>query len=192
MSSLVPLSGVIFDRDGVLIEDRHFMFQPELISWIPGAVSLIRLLNSRGVKVLVASNQSGVARGLFSEDQVSVFHAEMRRQLAGQGAYIDAIAYCPHHPDATVQRYRAVCACRKPAAGLLHDLMLTYGLDKPVTLMVGDRESDMGAAANAGVAGLLFRGGDLLQAFTQAGHLARLPEAAEAAKPASRAADCWS
>lgn len=124
------------------------------------------------MKVLEASNQSGVPRGLFSEDELSVFRAEMRCQSAGQGAFIDAIAYRPQHPGATVQRYRAVCTCRKPAAGLLHHLMLACGLDKRVILMVGDRESDKGAAANASVFGLLSRGGNLLQGFMQAGSLA--------------------
>lgn len=168
--------GVIFDRDGVLIEDLHYMVDSADIRWTPGAIDLIRLLNARGVKVLVASNQSGIARGYFSETQVAHFHAEMKRQLSKHQAWIDAIAYCPHHPDAGDGAYTMDCECRKPKPGMLLKLMQDQGLAPSTLLMVGDRDVDMDAAANAGIEGLRFQSGNLQETMALAGHLSRLPD----------------
>jgi len=173
-----PLLAVIFDRDGVLIRDCHFPIKAADINWTPGAWQLLRLLNANGVKALVASNQSGIARGLFGADDVNSFHAEMQRQLAEQGLWLDGIEYCPHHPEAGSGPWTIDCACRKPKPGMLHKLMVDHQVRPENTGMIGDRDVDMGAAANASVEGLLFRGGDLLRAVRDAGWLARIPQAA--------------
>jgi len=179
MSAATPLLAVIFDRDGVLIKDCHFPIEPADINWMPGAWQLLALLRRHGVKALVASNQSGIARGLFGPDRVEAFHAEMQRQLAEQGLRLDSIAYCPHHPEAGSGPWTTDCDCRKPKPGMLQRLMAEHGVAAANTLMIGDRDVDMGAAANAGVTGLLFRGGDLMQAFEEAGWVERLPETAD-------------
>lgn len=142
---------------------------------MPGAWQLLELLNQRGVNALVASNQSGIARGMFGPADVDAFHDEMQRQLAEQGLRLDGIAYCPHHPEAGNGPWTIDCDCRKPKPGMLQRLMAEHGADPANTLMIGDRDVDMGAAANAGVEGLLFRGGDLMATFTEAGLLSRLP-----------------
>lgn len=174
-SSKSPLHAVIFDRDGVLIRDCHFPIKAADINWMPGAWQLLELLNQRGVNALVASNQSGIARGMFGPADVDAFHDEMQRQLAEQGLRLDGIAYCPHHPEAGNGPWTIDCDCRKPKPGMLQRLMAEHGADPANTLMIGDRDVDMGAAANAGVEGLLFRGGDLMATFTEAGLLSRLP-----------------
>ncbi len=151
------------------------MFSPHDIRWTPGAVELIRTLNASCVRVLVATNQSGVARGFFNEQQLLVFHEVMREQLSTMGAQIDGIEYCPHHPTEGLGHYRVDCACRKPKGGMLEKLMLTHGLSTAATLMIGDREVDMAAARAAQVEGLLFAGGNLMDAFMAAGYGQRLP-----------------
>ncbi len=171
-----PLHAVIFDRDGVLIRDCHFPIKAADIQWTPGAWQLLRLLNTHGVKALVASNQSGIARGLFGPDDVDAFHAEMQRQLAEQGLWLEGIEYCPHHPEAGGGPWTRDCECRKPKPGMLLKLMQDHGVRPENTAMIGDRDVDLGAAARAGVEGLLFRGGDLLQAVHEAGWLARLEQ----------------
>lgn len=144
---------------------------------MPGAWQLLALLKQRGVKALVASNQSGIARGMFGPADVDAFHEEMQRQLTEQGLRLDGIAYCPHHPEAGDGQWTMVCNCRKPKPGMLERLMTEHSIGPANTLMIGDRDVDMGAAANAGVEGLLFRGGDLMEAFASAGWPARLPDA---------------
>jgi D-glycero-D-manno-heptose 1,7-bisphosphate phosphatase len=170
-----PLEGVIFDRDGVLLVDRHYMISPDDISWIAGAVDLIRLLNLHSVKVMVATNQSGVARGYFDQAAVEKLHLEITDQLESQGLWIDAIEYCPHHPTEGSSFYTTSCLCRKPSPGMLLKLMDRFDIQPKRTLMIGDRQSDMQASNNAGVEGFLFRGTNLLEEFRAAGHLNRLP-----------------
>jgi D-glycero-D-manno-heptose 1,7-bisphosphate phosphatase len=170
-----PLEGVIFDRDGVLLVDRHYMISPADISWIDGAVELIRLLNLHAVKVMVATNQSGVARGYFDQAAVENLHLEITNQLESQGLWIDAIEYCPHHPTEGTSFFTAPCLCRKPSPGMLLKLMDRFNIQPQRTLMIGDRHSDMQASNNAGAEGFLFRGTNLLEEFRAAGYLNRLP-----------------
>jgi len=169
-----PLLAVIFDRDGVLIRDCHFPIKAADINWMPGAWQLLALLKQHGVKSMVASNQSGIARGMFGPSDVDAFHGEMQRQLAEQSLHLDDIAYCPHHPEVGNGPWTIDCNCRKPKPGMLLGLMSAHGVAAANTLMIGDRDVDMRAANNAGVEGLLFRGGDLMDAFIGAGFLTRL------------------
>lgn len=163
-----PLRGaVFFDRDGVLNLDSGFAHRPDQIVWTPGAAAAVAQVNAAGLLAFVVTNQSGVARGLYSEDDVRALHAWMAGELAQAGARIDAWRYCPHHPEVS-----GPCACRKPLPGMLEALIAEHGVDRARSFMVGDRDSDMEAAAAAGVRGVPYAGGDLLTLI--AGEIARL------------------
>jgi D-glycero-D-manno-heptose 1,7-bisphosphate phosphatase len=152
---------LFLDRDGVLNIDDGYIGSVERLRLVEGAITAVRRANRAGYKVLVATNQSGVARGYFTEDDVRALHAWMTERFAEDGARIDAIRYCPHHPEGAVAAYRQACGCRKPAAGLLTALIADYGIDPARSLMVGDSARDLAAAEAAGIPAYLFPGGDL-------------------------------
>ncbi len=153
---------LFLDRDGTLNRDKGYTHRPEDLIWMPGAQTAIAKANRLGWYVFVVSNQSGVARGFYSAEAVRAFHRAMLNDLAIQGAHIDALAFCPHHPDGKVAMYAQDCACRKPQPGLITDLLSEWKIDARRSIMVGDKPSDIAAAEAAGIRGVLFDGSDLL------------------------------
>ena len=149
------------DRDGVVNYDDGYMGTRDRIRWMPNAAKAIRRLNEAGYFVFFFTNQSGVARGFFTEGELNVLHHWMRTELAAQGAHIDDIRYCPHHPDGSVEGYLEDHPWRKPSPGMIHDLMTHWPVRREGSFVIGDRESDIEAAKAAGVPGFLFSGGDL-------------------------------
>ncbi|MBS1084494.1 HAD family hydrolase [Gluconobacter kondonii] len=154
------------DRDGVLNVDVGYPHRIEEFAFIPGAPEAVARLNRLGYRVIVVSNQSGVARGLFTEYTVKHFHQHMQEQLAQMQAHIDAFYFCPYHPDATVEQYRADHPDRKPNPGMIERAIVDMKIDRSLSFMIGDRESDMAAASAAGIPGYLFEGGNLLAYLT--------------------------
>ncbi len=156
------LSAVIFDRDGVLNVDHGYVGDPERMEWVEGARRAIRRLNESGVTVIVATNQSGVARGLFDMAAVDKVHAVMQADLTVDGARIDAFYVCPFHHEAKDPAFaHPDHPDRKPNPGMLLRAMDEWGLDPARCLMIGDKDSDLEAASRAGIAGVLFDGGNL-------------------------------
>ncbi len=150
------------DRDGVLNHDDGYVHRPDQVRWVQGAAAAVRRLNGAGVRVLVATNQSGVARGLYGAEDVEALHRWMAAELARQGARVDDWRYAPHHPHAVDPRWRHPDPpWRKPNPGMLLDLMASWPTDRGASVMIGDQPHDAEAGRRAGVEGRLFPGGDL-------------------------------
>jgi D-glycero-D-manno-heptose 1,7-bisphosphate phosphatase len=150
---------IFLDRDGVIIEDVNYLARPNQVRLIPGSAEAIAALNRAGWPIVVVTNQAGVARGYFPETAVTCVHRHMARELAAYGAVIEAFYFCPHHPEAEIERYRIACACRKPSPGMLHRAADELGIDLERSWMIGDRISDLEAGAAAGARTILVRTG---------------------------------
>lgn len=151
-----PRPAAFLDRDGVLNIDHGYVHRLEQLDLIAGAAQAVRLLNEAGFLVIVVTNQSGVARGLYGEDDVRRFNDAVRQRLADAGARIDAFYYCPHHPQGTVARYAVACDCRKPKQGLLEQATRDFAIDRAHSFMIGDKDDDVTAAAAFGIRGIKF------------------------------------
>ena len=143
---------VFIDRDGVLNEERAFVYRPQDFVLIPGAIEALRLLQTAGYRLVVVTNQSGIARGLYTEADYLALSAHMRRSLQASGIHLDAIEHCPHLPDAPVSGYRLECDCRKPKPGMLLRAIRSLDIDPQTSFLVGDRLSDVEAGRAAGLA----------------------------------------
>jgi len=153
--------GAFFDRDGIINVDHGYVGDVGRFELAEGAARAIRLCREAGYLIFVVSNQAGVAHGLFDEAAVKSLHAHMKTLLAAEGAVIDDIRYCPHHPEAKQARYRKTCAWRKPGPGMILDIARHWPVDLARSLLIGDKKSDMEAAAAAGVSGFLYQTGPL-------------------------------
>ncbi len=142
-------AGTVFlDRDGTINEDVGYLSDPDGLVLIEGATKAIRLLNERALKIIVLSNQSGVGRGYYTDAQVDDVNRRLMELLGKEGAKIDGVYYCNHHPDID-------CQCRKPLPGLVELAALEHEIDSKKAYMVGDKASDVGLARNIGAKGIL-------------------------------------
>ena len=150
---------VFLDRDGTINEQMGYINHTCRFQLLPGAAEAIKKLNDANIPVVVVSNQSGLARGYFPEALLVAVHEKMNKLLAEAGAHVDGIYYCPHHPEAKEERFRASCNCRKPKPGLVLQASEEMGLDPKRSYVVGDRWSDIKTAANCGATSILVRTG---------------------------------
>ncbi len=167
-SALRGHAALFLDRDGVVNVDHGYVHTPEKTEWIPGIFGLAAHARSAGLRVIVVTNQAGIARGYYSEADFIAYSHWMQGQFEARGSGLDAVYYCPHHPEAAIERYRRPCRCRKPQTGLVDAACACYGIDRPASLLVGDSASDMLCAQNAGVRGVRYAGGSLLDCVRQA------------------------
>jgi D-glycero-D-manno-heptose 1,7-bisphosphate phosphatase len=157
--TLTSRRAVFLDRDGTIIEEVGYLDRAERVEFYPWTIDAIRAFNRAGLVVVMISNQSGIARGFFTEAVVDDVHAHMAAMLAEGGARIDAYYYCPHHPDGKVTAYARPCDCRKPGRGLVDRAVRELGVDPARSFVVGDRWVDVALARAIGAGGVLVRTG---------------------------------
>lgn len=148
-------AAVFLDRDGTINEQMGYINHIDRFILLPGAARAIRSLNEEHIPVVVVSNQSGLARGYFPSSLLEEVHTKMERELAAQGAHIDGLYVCPHHPEAKEEQFRRNCTCRKPETGLLEQAAAELDLDLKRSFMVGDRWSDLKCGARVGATSVL-------------------------------------
>jgi D,D-heptose 1,7-bisphosphate phosphatase len=149
------------DRDGIVNFDRGHLCDKDLFEFTPGMPEAIKMLNDAGWLAIVITNQAGIGRGKYTEEQFAAFSEWIDDRLAEGGAHVDATYHCPHHPTAGLGEYRRSCECRKPAPGMLLRAIAEWEPDVARSFLLGDKESDVEAARAAGVRGVLYSGGDL-------------------------------
>lgn len=159
---------VFFDRDGVLNIDSGYTYRPADLRWNNGAIAAVKAVNEAGWYAFVVTNQAGVAHGHHDKRDVDIFHLHMEAELAKQGAHIDEYLFCPFHPEAKLEAYRRESMHRKPGPGMILDLLARWPVDQSRSFLVGDKDSDLEAAAAASIEAYRYSGGDLHALVTQA------------------------
>lgn len=146
---------MFIDRDGTLNEDIGYVSTPDELVLYPWAAEAVRRINDSGLLAIVITNQSGIARGMYTETTLDAIHSRMIRELARDDARLDAVYYCPHHPDVGDARYRIECECRKPRTGMLDRAAREHQIDLTRSYVIGDKASDIKLAENALARGAL-------------------------------------
>jgi len=171
---------VFLDRDGTLIEEHGYPARPQDIVPLPGVGHALQRLHEAGWLRIVLTNQSGVARGLFSEAELSRLHEDLYRKLAQQGGAIDALYYCPHLPEGRAAAYAHACGCRKPARGLLDLALAEHPVDLSRSAFIGDSPRDLFADVPGAGPRILVRSGHAVPEGAKADFIAAdLAEAVE-------------
>lgn len=142
---------IFLDRDGVINQEPpHYAHRPDQVKLIPGSARAINILNKNSFIVTVVTNQAGVAKGYYQEEDVILFNNLMKDKLKRYGAKIDAIYYCPHHVEGKIDRYRIDCDCRKPKPGMLKRAEKDLNIDLKQSFIIGDKQSDINAGKIVG------------------------------------------
>lgn len=150
-SALRGHAALFLDRDGVVNVDHGYVHTPEKTEWIPGIFGLAAHARSAGLRVIVVTNQAGIARGYYSEADFIAYSHWMQGQFEARGSGLDAVYYCPHHPEGCMAGYGGTCRCRKPAPGMLLAAARDYGIALADSVLVGDMVTDIRAGESAGV-----------------------------------------
>ena len=145
---------IFFDRDDTLIKDEGYMYKTEDLSLFPDTISVLKELQERGFKLFIVTNQSGIGRGFFTEEEMHKFNQNLLETLHNYGVTITDIVFCPHSPEEN-------CDCRKPSPNLINNLCTQYNIDKSLSYMVGDKESDYQAGLNAGLKAIKIKPGSI-------------------------------
>jgi len=153
---------IIFDRDGTLNEDNGYTYKASDLKWKEGAKEIIRFFNDNNYYVFVATNQAGIAKGKYTENDMHGFHKEMQDQLRKEGAHIDKFYFSPYHTEAKISKYKKDSIYRKPQTGMLEDIKNEWTLKKENMILIGDRDTDVICADNFKIKGFLYNGKDNL------------------------------
>lgn len=145
------LKAAFIDRDGVINEERNYVYQVEDFVLLPGVVQGLSILREAGYLLIIVTNQAGIARGYYNHSSVDTLHEHMFDQLAQQGVFLDAVYFCPHHPHGKIKKLAFQCECRKPSPGMLNAAALEFNLDLSASVLIGDKFTDIQAGKRAGV-----------------------------------------
>ncbi|MCD6570789.1 MAG: HAD family hydrolase [Deltaproteobacteria bacterium] len=159
--------GVFLDRDDTVIKDKVYLRDPGEVEILPGVPGAIKQLNNKVIPVIIVSNQSGIARGYLDEERLAQIHDRLLSTLARQGATIDGVYYCPHHPEGVVEAYSRECECRKPSPGMLYKAARDFGLDLGKCYMVGDKSIDVETIHRVGGKGIIIGKGNSYSIITE-------------------------
>ena len=158
---------VFLDRDGVLDIDKGYIYRPDQVEWVQGAREAVALLHRLGYAIYVVTNQSGIARGYYTQKDMEALHVYMAKEMEKAGGQIDGFYFCPHHPTkGVIPELTIECNCRKPRPGMILQAMADHDLSREGSFLIGDNESDVQAALAAGIPGYRFTGTDL-KAFVE-------------------------
>src|SRR3989344_4971571 len=145
------MKAVFLDRDGTIVEDKEgYLYETSKLQFLPGAIEGLKLLQQAGYALIIITNQSGIARGIYAEKEYLAFRTEMNAGLKKQGVSIKAEFYCPHHPQAAIEKYRKDCLCRKPKPGMLEQAIAMYHIAPEQSWTIGDKGADIQAGLAAG------------------------------------------
>lgn len=150
-ATTTPRKALLLDRDGVINLNHGYVHTPERTDWVPGIFELVAHAHRQKFLVIVVTNQAGIGRDYYSEDEFLAYTAWMHAQFSQRGTPLLATFWCPHHPDAGSGKYRVECDCRKPEPGMLLAAAECFELDLQASWMIGDKSSDIAAATAAGV-----------------------------------------
>ena len=140
------MRALFLDRDGVINVEKEYLYRQEEVQFIEGIFDVCRYFHAKGFVIIIVTNQSGIARGMYTNEDFHTLMTWMQARFEKEGAPITHVYYCPHHPD-----FSLPCACRKPASGMFIEAQKTYDIDMAASIMIGDAERDITAALNAGV-----------------------------------------
>lgn len=160
---------VFLDRDGTIIEDKNYLADPSGVELIPRAAEAIVRLNRQGIRTILVTNQSGIARGLYTVETVEAIHRRLAELLRRENAALDSIYYCPHLPHELVPAGQPTCDCRKPEPGMALRARSDHGIDLEGSFYIGDRLTDVELARRVGGTGILVRTGYGLKALEEIG-----------------------
>lgn len=146
---------VFLDRDGTINVEKHYLYRTEDFEFLAGAIEGMRLLQDAGYQLVIVTNQSGIARGYYTEDEFTVLNSWMMTELEKHGVGIDAVYYCPHLPDAKIEKYRIVCNCRKPRLGLYERAIKELDIDMNCSWAIGDKLRDCSICERSGCKGFV-------------------------------------
>lgn len=146
---------VFLDRDGTINRETAYLYRPEDLEILPTVPEAIGLLRQEGFRIVVVTNQAGIARGYYTVEQMHALHRYLNERLKEAGGWVDRFYYCPHHPVHGIGEYRKTCRCRKPDTGMFEQAQREYAVDKSRSYMIGDKRIDVEAGHNYGVCGIL-------------------------------------
>lgn len=150
---------IFLDRDGTINIEKDYLHKVEDFEFEPGSLEAIKIFSELGYEIIVVTNQSGIARGYYSEEDLINLNNFMIEKIQEFGGRVLDCYFCPHHPEKGIDRYRLECLCRKPNPGMIRDAIDKYGVDKNLSYMVGDKISDIEAGDRAGVKSILVKTG---------------------------------